>query len=237
MSISPGITALTVMPCDPSSSAADFISPMSPHFDAEYAAPNLVPCCPWVEEVMTIRPPPRRTSAGANTRSTFAVPVRFTSIWSCQSASSISRIGRNAWMPALANDDVDAAPRALDVGEHRRAAPRCRAGRAVRPSQRPPAAPTSRPVSSRSSGVAGGKSRIGLTGPAMSTPTTSAPACASATAAARPMPRAAPVTTATFPSRVSGTNTDGGRATGSVTARAYPCARATNPSSSADRPA
>ena len=40
---------------------------------------------------------------GANARSAFAVPVRFTSIWSCQSASSISSSGLNAWMPALAN--------------------------------------------------------------------------------------------------------------------------------------
>src|SRR3954469_10598464 len=39
-----GITALTVMPWSPSSSAADFISPSSPHFEAEYAAPFFVPC-------------------------------------------------------------------------------------------------------------------------------------------------------------------------------------------------
>src|SRR4051812_5504628 len=63
-----------------------------------------------------------------------------------------------------------------------------------------------RPVSSRSAGVAGGKSKMGLTGPAMSIPTTSAPARASATAAARPIPRAAPVTTATRPDRASDVN-------------------------------
>jgi len=40
----PGMTALTVIPCGPSSRAADFISPMMPHLEAEYAAPNLVPC-------------------------------------------------------------------------------------------------------------------------------------------------------------------------------------------------
>jgi hypothetical protein len=40
-----------------------------------------------------------------------------------------------------------------------------------------------------SAGVAGGKSRIDDTGPAMSTPATSAPARANATAAPRPMPR------------------------------------------------
>jgi hypothetical protein len=51
---------------------------------------------------MMMRPPPRRTSSGANTRSTLAVPLRLTSIWSCQSRSSISRIGLNAWIPAFA---------------------------------------------------------------------------------------------------------------------------------------
>ena len=39
----------------------------------------------------------------------------------------------------------------------------------------------------------------GDTGPAISTPTTSAPLAANSTAMARPMPRAAPVTTATLP--------------------------------------
>ncbi len=50
-----------------------------------------------------MRPPPRRTIAGAKARSAFAVPVRLTSSWSCQSASSISSSGLKAWIPALAN--------------------------------------------------------------------------------------------------------------------------------------
>ena len=40
--------AFTVRLYCPSSSAADFIKPIIPHFDTEYDAPNLVPCCPWV---------------------------------------------------------------------------------------------------------------------------------------------------------------------------------------------
>ncbi len=50
-----------------------------------------------------MRPPPLRTRCGATARMALQVPVRFTSIWSCQSASSHSRIGLKDWMPALAN--------------------------------------------------------------------------------------------------------------------------------------
>ena len=55
-----------------------------------------------------------------------------------------------------------------------------------------------RTVSSSSSGVAGAAFEAGETGPAMSMATTSAPLTAISTATARPMPRAAPVTTATL---------------------------------------
>src|SRR5579875_332723 len=145
-----------------------------------------------------IRPPPRSTSSGAKARSVFAVPVRLTSIWSCQSASAISSSGRNAWMPAFAKrmSIPPNSSRTLSAAARSAAMSRMSAGTA---SQRRPVSDTSRPVSSRSSGVAGAKSRIGLTGPAMSMPTTSAPAAASAAAADLPMPRAAPVTTATLP--------------------------------------
>jgi hypothetical protein len=60
------------------------------------------------------------------------------------------------------------------------------------------------PVLARSPGAAGAKSRTGLTGPAMSVPATAAPRRASVTAAAHPMPRAAPVITATGPVRSPG---------------------------------
>ena len=63
------------------------------------------------------------------------------------------------------------------------------------------AAATSRPVSSRSSGVDGATPDRGSTTAQISMPTTSAPSPAKATAVARPMPRAAPVITATFPRR------------------------------------
>jgi hypothetical protein len=54
-------------------------------------------------------------------------------------------------------------------------------------------------VSASSASVAGIASAVGLTGPAMSSATTSAPFAANSTAMARPIPRAAPVTIATFP--------------------------------------
>jgi hypothetical protein len=56
-------------------------------------------------------------------------------------------------------------------------------------------------VSSSSSGEAGTAFDAGETGPAISTATMSAPFAASSTAIARPIPRAAPVTTATLPER------------------------------------
>src|SRR5271163_2733851 len=50
-----------------------------------------------------MRPPPFSTRCGATARMALQVPVRLTSMVSCQSASSQSRIGLNAWMPAFAN--------------------------------------------------------------------------------------------------------------------------------------
>ena len=50
-----------------------------------------------------MRPPPFLTRCGATARMALQVPVRLTSIVSCQSASCQSRIGLNAWMPAFAN--------------------------------------------------------------------------------------------------------------------------------------
>jgi hypothetical protein len=53
-----------------------------------------------------------------------------------------------------------------------------------------------------SASVAGRASAVGLTGPANSRAMTSAPFAANSTAIARPIPRAAPVTTAIFPASV-----------------------------------
>ena len=96
-----------------------------------------------------IRPPPRFASKGAKARMAFAVPVRLTSIWVCQSSSSISSSGRKAWMPALACT-MSRPPSSLSA----RAAAARGAGRSrwsrMMLSQRRPAALTSRPVSSRS---------------------------------------------------------------------------------------
>ena len=49
-----------------------------------------------------MRPLRRPTMKGATARIVLAVPVRLMSIWSRQSASSISIRGLKAWMPATA---------------------------------------------------------------------------------------------------------------------------------------
>ena len=70
---------------------------MIPHLEAEYAAPYSVPCLPCVDVVTMMRPPPMPPMllmmCGAKARIAFAVPVRLTSIWTRQCASSISSSG------------------------------------------------------------------------------------------------------------------------------------------------
>src|SRR5208337_574727 len=126
-----------------------------------------------------------------------AVPVRLTSIVICQSGSSISRSGWKLWMPAFANK-MSMPPNSCPP---RTAATR-NAGRSrwssFMPSQRRAAPRTSCPVSSRSSGVDGSTPERGSTGAQISRPMMSAPSRAKAMAVARPIPRAAPVTTATL---------------------------------------
>src|SRR5262249_37558186 len=101
-------------------------------------------------------------------------------------------------------------------------------------------------VSESSASVAGLASAVGLTGPAMSSTTTSAPFAANSTAIARPIPRAAPVTIATFPvsddprpgtigpAVRSGDGTGYGPATGSATGSMS--ARASEPCDPAQQP-
>jgi hypothetical protein len=148
--------------------------------------------------VRMIRPPPRFTMWGAKARTAFAVPVRLTSIVMCQSGSSISSNGWKLWVPALANK-MSMPPNFCSA---RTAALRS-AGKSrwssLMPNQPRPVARISRPVSSRSSGDEGLTPERGSTCAQMSRPRMSAPSLAKATDVARPIPRAAPVTTATLP--------------------------------------
>ena len=147
-----------------------------------------------------MRPRPRRTIAGAKARIAFAVPVRLASIWMCQSGSSISSSGRNAWMPAFAN-------RMWAPSEVRCYFCRCAAQELADPADPERNCATFRRrhrpgcLSHQGLPVRGGVTpSMVLPFTEISIPTTCAPLCANATAAARPIPRAAPVTTANLPS-------------------------------------
>src|SRR5262249_2602566 len=59
-------------------------------------APYFVPCLPCVDAVTMMRPPPFLTKCGATARMALQVPVRLTSMVSCQSASCQSRIALKA---------------------------------------------------------------------------------------------------------------------------------------------
>jgi hypothetical protein len=123
------------------------------------------------------------------------------SITSRQSASSISKRGFQRWIAALATT-MSILPNCCSVRSAIvRSAPMSRmSARTV--STRRPSARIIFAVSSNSSGVAGTALDAEETGPAMSTATMSAPFAAISTAMARPIPLAAPVTTATFPARL-----------------------------------
>ena len=149
---------------------------------------------------MMMRPDLRSTMPGAKARRILAVPVRLVSIVVSQSSSVISSNGWNCWIPALAKS-TSTRPREASISR----AARCTALRSrwsrVTACQRTPCASTRSPVALRSSGVDGVTPERGSATDARSIPATSAPAAARAIAAARPMPRAAPVTTAVLPRR------------------------------------
>jgi len=87
--------------------------------------------------------------------------VRFTSIVMCQSGSSISSSGWKALNASIGEQDVDAAEFlfAPEGGRSQRGRSRWSS---LMPSQRRPAVRTSRPVSSKSSGVDGSTPERGL---------------------------------------------------------------------------
>ena len=148
------------------------------------------------------RPFFRATIFGAKARTVLAVPLRLLSITSRQSAVLHLQQRHPALDGGVGHHDVDLAVVALDlVGDLAQRGDvadigldglAC-AGRMHL---------ISRTVSSSSSGVAGTAFEAGETGPAISMATTSAPLAANSTAMARPMPRAAPVTTATLPASI-----------------------------------
>ena len=88
-----GDTAFTAMPRPPSSIAADFTSPITPHLEALYWGEMGAPMRPSTEAMATMRPRRRADIAGMAARKVLAVPVRFTSSTSRHTAGSLAAIG------------------------------------------------------------------------------------------------------------------------------------------------
>ena len=156
---------------------------------------------PLVELMMAIDPPrPASTMSGTVTWRVFQVPVKMTSMASCQAWGASSPNVPAGWIPALATTMVTGPrpSRTLPVGPPRPARSRTSALRAT---MRRPIASTAATVSARSASVAMAYWTEGIW-PQMSTAMMSAPSLASFTAWARPWPRAAPVMKATWPSRL-----------------------------------
>ena len=85
----------------PSSSAAVFVSPRTPHLLATYAASPNVAVKPAPEEILTIAPPPAFRIEDATARMPRYPPVRLISSTWRQTAGSASSITPKRAMPAL----------------------------------------------------------------------------------------------------------------------------------------
>src|SRR3954470_8048736 len=184
VAISPGATALTVIPCCASSSAMTFVSSPSPPFAAQYGALPSSGTCSWIDVTLTIRPPRpaaimRRAAAWPHRNA----PVRSTSSTWRHVSSSTSTNGVESPVPALltstssppsasASSSTTDGPFVASERSRRRTSAR-------RPMRRTSSAVSFAPASSSCQVMP-----------------TSKPSRASATAVARPMPESEPVTMA-----------------------------------------
>ena len=144
-----------------------------------------------------MRPPSRFTMYGAKARTALA-PVRLTSMVMCPVRIFHLQQRMELLDPGIGEQDVDAGE--FLFGSH---GSRPQSSQGLIPSQRRPVSRISRPVPSKSSRVDGLIPERRSTGTQISSPMMSAPSRAKAMAVARPVPRGAPVTTATFPCRLS----------------------------------
>ena len=79
--MSPGKMAQARMPLCRSSALIDWVRPVTPNFDATYAAPALaLAISPASETMLTIVPSPCRRMTGSTAWTKWKVPLRLTSI-------------------------------------------------------------------------------------------------------------------------------------------------------------
>ncbi|CAM5415388.1 hypothetical protein SGRIM128S_04618 [Streptomyces griseomycini] len=186
VAISPGATALTVMPCSASSSAITWVSSPRPPLAAQYGAAPTRGWCSWTEVTLTMRPPsPCRIMCRAAFCPHRNGPTRSTSSTSRTVAGSSSRKGVIVPVPALLTS-TSTRPRR----SHSSSTVSAAAGSRVRSIG---AVSARRPFARTSSAV-----RSAPSWSLCQVMPTSMPAAARRTAVARPMPESAPVITATL---------------------------------------
>src|SRR3546814_16404006 len=99
----PGNTAFTLMPARASSCVADRVRPITPCFDAEYAARPATPMRPAADATLTIDPAPASRIARSSARRPEYTPSRFTAIvwrhWSAEDSAS------STWTPEEPDSD------------------------------------------------------------------------------------------------------------------------------------
>ena len=183
VSIAPGCTEFTRI-SGPSSMAATFVSPRTPHFDAPYAPCPRNPTMPAVDEMFTMDERPDRLNSGAHVWMPRNVPIRFTrnmrSNPSTDSSSSMTM-----WCTAALLTSASRRPnRSIVVASTAAQFCSSRTSRCTKTASSPRSLATVSPAASR-----------------MSASTTCAPSRTKRRASASPCPRAAPVMIATLPSR------------------------------------
>src|SRR3954465_11134093 len=193
-SISAGAIAFTVTPSPPTRDASQCAIPCSPAFEAGECGPTTPPVNAATDETNRIRPNPRSRMPGATRRASRNGALRFTAMWSSQSASVTSSI-------ACLIRPTPAFGTSTSTGPSSRSTSSTSWSSASRSDRSAPA------VSTRAPGPASSRARSSARAASCAYESaTDAPACATSREIAAPMPPLAPVTSATRPARASLTN-------------------------------
>mmetsp|Transcript_23308 Transcript_23308/g.74661 ORF Transcript_23308/g.74661 Transcript_23308/m.74661 type:complete len:209 (-) Transcript_23308:6-632(-) len=179
---------LTVMPSPPSSDARLRVRPSIPALDALYPGRPIRPTCDMIEPTLTMRPQPRCRMLLAHSRESTNGPTRFARSTCSNSAVANSSSVWRRLSPALLTR-MSILP--------------CSATSAATAATHCTSSPTSNATAEQeAAGFLSSRRRRASSTVAGLVPvrTVCAPCAASASAMAKPMPREAPVTSATLPS-------------------------------------
>jgi hypothetical protein len=196
VSVEPGLTAFTVMPAPPSSTARARTKPVTPALAAQYAASIGSPRPAAAEATARNRPrrgSGRRSRAGTATRARVSTPPRSMSSTARSCSGGSCQAGLPPAMTPAAATAASRPPQRLSASSTAAASASGSLVSARAATARPPDAATTR---SRSAAEPSGYGTAGSSAHRSAATTCQPPAVSAATVAA-PMPRAAPVTSAT----------------------------------------